>query len=250
MYFDSHSHYDDEAYDDDRYELIERMHQNGVKNIINIGTNRQTSLFSIRLAEKYDFIYASVGVHPEFAGDEADEVMALAKENKVVAIGEIGLDYHYRQDNKKEQAECFKKQLSAALERDLPVVIHSRDAASDTFNIIKESNVRKGVIHAYSGSAETAELYVDMGYYIGIGGVITFKNARKLVETAKRIPLERILLETDCPYLTPVPFRGKRNDSSMLRYVSQKLAEIKETTVEEICSKTSQNAERLFNIRR
>lgn len=250
MYFDTHAHYDDEKFDENRDILIEEMHKNGVDYIINIGADMESSVKSMELAKKYDFIYAAVGVHPHEAESMTDEdinkLREYSKYEKVVAIGEIGLDYYYDFSPREKQRYWFERQLELAAELDLPVSIHSRDAAQETFDIIKNSNVRKGVIHAYSGSAEMAKDYIDMGFYLGIGGVLTFKNAKKLVDVVRFAPMERILLETDSPYLSPVPVRGTVNNSQNLRYIADKIGEIKQISAEKVCEITSQNAKVIF----
>lgn len=251
MYFESHAHYDDERFDEDRYELIDNLrNEYGVHNIINIGADIPSSERSIALADKYDFIYAAVGVHPHEADslneDNFKHLKELICHKKVVALGEIGLDYYYDNSPRDIQRFWFKRQLELAGEADLPVVIHCRDASQECFDIIRESKVRKGVIHCYSGSPEMAVDYVKMGFKIGVGGVVTFKNSKKLVETVEKIPMENILIETDSPYLAPVPVRGTRNDSSNLKYVVQKIAEIKKMPPEEVANITSNNAVELF----
>ena len=250
MYFDTHAHYDDEKFDENRDILIEEMHSNGVDYIINIGSDMESSVKSMELAKKYDFIYAAVGVHPHEVRDmtEADieRLREYSKYEKVVAIGEIGLDYYYDFSPRDKQRYWFERQLELAAELDLPVSIHSRDAAQETFDIIKNSRVRKGVIHAYSGSVEMARDYIDMGFYIGVGGVVTFKNAKKLIDVVRFAPVERILLETDSPYLSPVPLRGTVNNSQNLKYVADKIGEIKQISPEKVCEITSQNAKVIF----
>jgi len=218
-YFDSHAHYDDKRFKQDREELLrELLPSCGVSNVINVGCDVKSSEMSIRLAEKYDYIYAAVGVHPHELYDMSSQTIAklkkLSEHKKVVAIGEIGLDYYYDTHPKELQRFWFRQQLRLAEETNLPVIIHSRDASQETFDIIKASSVRRGSIHCYSGSAQMAQDYVKMGFSIGVGGVVTFSNAKKLVETVAAIPMESILIETDCPYLAPNPNRGKRNDST------------------------------------
>lgn len=250
MYFDTHAHYDDEKFDENRDTLIEEMHTNGVDYIINIGSDMESSVKSMELAKKYDFIYAAVGVHPHEVKDMTEAVIERLREyseyEKVVAIGEIGLDYYYDFSPRDKQRYWFERQLELAAELDLPVSIHSRDAAQETFDIIKNSRVRKGVIHAYSGSVEMARDYIDMGFYIGVGGVVTFKNAKKLVDVVRFAPMEKILLETDSPYLSPVPLRGTVNNSQNLKYVADKIGEIKQISLEKVCEITSQNAKVIF----
>ncbi|WP_053982614.1 TatD family hydrolase [Niameybacter massiliensis] len=252
MYFDSHAHYNDERFDEDRDMLLNRIHQEGVEFIINIGADMPSSRESISLAETYPFIYATVGVHPHDVStmtmNDIETLEEMARHPKVVGIGEIGLDYYYNHSSEEEQVKWFKAQLELAKKLDLPVSIHSRDASQLTFDIIKDSGIKEGVIHCFSGSHELAVEYVKRGFYIGIGGSLTFKNARKTVEVVERIPLESILIETDCPYLTPVPHRGKRNDSSYLPFVMQKIAEIKGITEEEVARITLENTKKLFKI--
>ena len=248
--FDTHAHYDDEKFDADRYNLIEEMHENGICNIINVGCDIESSQKSIELAKKYDFIYAAVGVHPSDCGQMTEKDIEIltnyANYTKVVAIGEIGLDYYWENVPHDVQKHWFEKQLDLAYRLDLPVIIHSRDATQDTFDIIKSSKVRKGVIHAFSGSKEFARLYTEMGFYIGVGGVVTYKNAKKLVEVVENTDLSKILLETDSPYLSPVPLRGTRNNSQNIEYVIQKISEIKQISPEIIAQKTQENANVLF----
>ncbi len=249
--FDSHAHYDDARFNEDRDELLLSMKKNGVDNIMNIGVDIQTSENSIKLAEQYDFMYCSVGVHPWVANDIPDNftenIREMAKNKKVKAIGEIGLDYHYEDYSAEKQQEIFRKQLILAQELNLPVIIHNRDAHSDTMNILKQHNV-KGVVHCFSGSAEMAKELVKMGFYIGFTGVITFKNARRAVEAVNVIPLDRLLVETDCPYMAPEPNRGKRCDSTMLPYIITKMAEIKNISPEEMTKISAENTRKIFNI--
>ncbi len=249
-YFDTHAHYDDAAFDADREQLIKDMYDFGVKKIINVGADVVSSLKSIELAKKYDFFYAAVGVHPYDVTEMCENDIKLLQKcfnyYKVVAVGEIGLDYHYEDADREKQKYWFKKQLELAENVEKPVIIHSRDASEDTFKIIAESRIRSGVIHAFSGSAELAREYVKLGFYIGIGGVVTFKNAKKLIKVATEIPMSRILLETDAPYLTPMPYRGERNNSQNLQFVAAKIGEIKQIDPREVIKSTSQNAEIVF----
>jgi TatD DNase family protein len=253
MYFESHAHYNDKRYNIDRNELLNRLNEECIDCIINVGASMGSSLDSVRLSQQYDFIYAAVGVHPHDVKDvrpgDIEELKRLTKFEKTVAVGEIGLDYYYDYSDREMQKHYFKKQLELANEVDLPVIIHSREAAQDTFEIIGYSKVRRGVIHCYSGSKEMAHDYIDMGFYLGIGGVVTFKNAKILIDVVDSVPIERILLETDCPYLTPEPFRGERNDSAKLKYVADKIARIKNITTEEVVRITNINAKSLFKIR-
>ena len=253
MIFDSHAHYDSEQFNEDRDELLNAMESKGVGTILNSGASWDSVTEVVELAEKYPFMYAAVGVHPDEVGalnDERFEYMkAQCQKEKVVAVGEIGLDYYWDNESHDVQQKWFIKQLELAREMDLPVIIHSRDAAADTLEIMKEhAQGLRGVIHCFSYSIELAREYVKMGFHIGIGGVVTFKNGRKLKEIAAEIPLDRILLETDCPYLAPVPFRGKRNDSSYISYVAQEIAELKGISYEEVVAQTEQNGKELFRI--
>ena len=254
MIFETHAHYDDRRFDDDREKLLQKMEESGIGRIINSGASVDSTKKTVELAEKYPNVYAAVGVHPTDAEELDEAFLEWMKEKaaleKTVAIGEIGLDYYWEKEPEVQanQRYWFKRQLELAKEVDLPVIVHSRDAAVDTMQIlkdVKEWNL-KGVIHCYSYSKEMALEFIKMGYYIGVGGVITFKNAKKLVETVEAIPLERILLETDCPYMAPEPFRGKRNSSLYLPYVVQKIAEIKGVSTEEVERVTEANARALF----
>ncbi len=252
MYFESHAHYDDSRYDIDREAVFEQIKQAGVHTVINVGESMRTSRLSIELAEKYDFVYAAVGVHPHNAEKmltrDFDELRIMAKHDKVVAIGEIGLDFYYDNSPRYVQELRFIDQLGLCRETDLPAIIHSRDADGLTFDIIKESGVRKGVIHCYGGSPELAAEYVKLGFYIGVGGIVTYKNARKLVETTRNIPIESILIETDCPYLSPEPKRGLRNMSGFLPFIVDRISEIKQITHDETAKITSENARSLFGV--
>lgn len=251
MYFDSHAHYDDRRFKSDRDELLGKiLPESGVEYIVNIGCDMKTSKSSIALAKKYDYIYATVGFHPhelnEINSESIEELRKMCSEKKVVAVGEMGLDYYYDSHPREVQKFWFLQQLRLAEEVDLPVIIHSRDASEDTFTMMERSNVRKGIIHCYSGSAPMAVDYANMGFYIGVGGVVTFPNARKLVESVQAVPLDKIVIETDCPYLTPAPNRGKRNESSNLKYVVEKIAEIKGVTHDEVARVTMENAKKLY----
>lgn len=250
MYFESHAHYDDERFDEDRDTLLASFPAEGIETVVNASSDIKSSKASIALSEKYPFFYAAVGVHPHEVENiteaDIDELRELSKHPKVVAIGEIGLDYYYDLSPRDLQRHWFKRQLELADELKMPVIIHSRDATQECFDIIKNSNVRNGVIHCYSGSAEMAEEYIKMGFYIGVGGSLTFKNNKKGVETVERIPIEKILIETDSPYLAPVPYRGKRNDSRLLKYVVEKISQIKNIPENDICNITKNNAQNLF----
>ena len=254
MIFETHAHYDDEKFDSDRVELLGAMRQHNICPIINVGSSMETTRESVKLAHSYEDVYAAVGVHPSdiegLTEADMDELIRLSADPKVVAIGEIGLDYYWEKDPAvhEEQKKWYLRQLDVAAEVSLPVIIHSRDAAEDTINIMREAAARgiRGVIHCYSYSPELALEYVKMGYYIGVGGVVTFKNAKKLKETVRQIPLSRILLETDSPYMAPEPFRGRRNDSTYLHYVVKEIARLLELTDDEIIETTAKNAACLF----
>ena len=249
--FDTHAHYDDKAFDEDRYELLDAMSKNNVKYIINQGTDVETSKFSIALAEKYDYVYAAVGIHPEeiYKEESVTEIKKLIPHEKIVAIGEIGLDYHYDNTNKEDQLKYFIDQLNLANEVNLPVVVHSRDAQKDTLDTLKAIKINNsGVIHCFSGSLESAKEFLKLGYYLGFDGPITFKNTKNALEVLEYMPLDKILIETDAPYLTPTPFRGERNNSMYLTYVINKIAEIKKISPEEAANITMDNAKTLFKI--
>ena len=249
--FDTHAHYDDNAFDGIRDELLSSIGEKGVGYIINNSTDLGSSAEKcLKMSEKYGFCYTAVGVHPEFVetvGMTLDEnrLRELAKLGKVVAVGEIGLDYHYSADRKDLQKSVFRRQCELANELSLPVIVHDRDAHGDTMDILRSVRPR-GSVHCFSGSAESAEELVRLGIYIGVGGVVTFKNARKSVETVRKIPLTSILLETDAPYLAPVPYRGRLCHSAYIYYTALKIAEIKGITVETVLETTAQNAKKLF----
>ena len=253
MIFDTHAHYDDEAFDEDRESLLQGMKQNGVDCIVNIGANMQTSRNTVALTEQYDFIYGAVGVHPSDVYDMTEADLETLREwsrlDKIVAIGEIGLDYHYPDTDKALQQKWFIRQLQLAREEKLPVVIHSRDAAADTLAIMQEHGRELGgVIHCFSYTKETAKIFLDMDFSFGIGGVITFKNAKKLKEAVEYIPMDKIVIETDCPYLSPEPNRGKRNSSLNLPYVIKAIAELKNLSEEEVLRATYENAKKIYRI--
>ena len=257
MIFDTHAHYDDEAFDADREDILSGLSSRNIGYVVNIGVDIPTSKSSLELAKKYGNIYAAIGFHPsetkQMSEDDIEWLKTHAvKENKVVAIGEIGLDYHWSEseEENKNQQHWFRRQITLAKEVGMPIVVHSREAAADTMNIIKDENAADcgGIIHCYSYSAEQARQYVDMGFYIGVGGVITFKNARRLIETVEAIPLERIVLETDCPYLAPEPHRGKRNDSSLLPLVVSKISELKGVAPQDVIDVTTDNAKTVYGI--
>ena len=273
MIIDTHVHYDDEAFDADREELIGSLQEKNIGIVLDIGSTKE-SLPKIRsLMDRYDFVYGAMGLHPDEIGDLTDELLGELREDmknpKVLAVGEIGLDYYWNKEEQELQKAAFRKQLQLALECGKPVVIHSREAASDTLDILREMygkgslwealhgsaapgassgpTERKGVMHCYSYSAEQARIYTrELGFYLGIGGVVTFKNAKKIKEVVADTPLEYIILETDCPYLAPVPYRGKRNCSLYLPYVVQAIAELKGVSPEEVERITEENARRLF----
>ena len=254
MIFDTHAHYDDEQFDSDRDTLLEGMRDHNVGTIINVGASFRGCQASVSLADQYDFMYAAVGIHPDEIGCMDESVLSWMRETaashpKVVAIGEIGLDYHWDVEPREVQKKWFIRQMELARELGLPIAVHSRDAAKDTFDLIAEYGKElSGVIHCYSYSPEMAAEYVKMGYHIGLGGVVTFKNAKKAKETAGKIPLEWIVLETDCPYMAPVPFRGKRNCSAYIDYVADEIGRIRGISKEEVIAVTERNAKRLFTI--
>ena len=255
MLIDSHAHLDDRRFDRDRDRLIESLKENGIDLVINPGADLQTSIKAVALAEKYENIYAAVGVHPHSAKEMDDSTVNVLKSftnrEKVIAIGEIGLDYYYDNSPRDIQRKRFIEQLNLAKEVDLPVIIHSRSAAGETFEILKEAQDGnlEGVLHCYSGSVEMAREYIKLGFYISIAGPVTFKNARVLKEVAKEVPLDKLLIETDAPYLTPEPYRGKRNEPIYVRYVAGTIAEIKGITFEEVAKATSENTKKLFRIK-
>lgn len=249
---DTHGHYDDKAFDEDREEVLNDLAAHGVCRVINSGSSLESCERTIALTEKYSFVYGSLGIHPcdtaELTEVDMDWLTRQSRLDKCVAIGEIGLDYYWDEPEREVQRKWFVRQLRLAQEVGLPVVIHSRDAAQDTVELMQTEHAEKsgGVIHCYSYSRELARSFLDMGFYIGVGGVVTFKNGRKLKETVEYLPMDRILLETDCPYLSPVPNRGKRNDSRNLRYVVSQIAQIKGLTEAEVERITTENALRLY----
>lgn len=252
MIFETHAHYDDEAYNEDRHQLIEKMHREGIEYIINVTADLESLETTKALTGQYDFIYGTVGLHPSAVESLNEEKLALmldyGRQEKIVAVGEIGLDYFYLDPEKSIQKKWFIRQMELARELNLPVIIHSREACADTLSIMQSEEFRDmtGVIHCYSYSTETAKEYLNMGYYFGIGGVVTFKNSKKVVEAVKYIPIDRILLETDSPYLAPVPNRGTRNNSLNLTYVAETIAQIKNIPYDDVISITNSNAKRLF----
>lgn len=261
MIFDTHAHYDDKAFAEDRSKLLLSMQENNVGKIVDVGADMASTKEAVSIAYDYDFVYAAVGVHPSEVEEMSEhDIETLRKyviedsartDKKIVAIGEIGLDYHWEEPSRVLQKEWFVKQLELAQELEMPVIIHSRDAAEDTYELLSVyvKNGLRGVMHCYSYSVDMAKKYVDMGLYIGIGGVLTFKNAKKLKEVAAEIPLDKIVLETDCPYMAPEPHRGKRNDSTYIKYVVKALAEIKGISEEEVERVTFENACKLYGIK-
>lgn len=254
MIFETHAHYDDEAFDQDRDILLASMYDNGIGSIVNVGASLRSTAASIKLAEKYPFVYAAAGIHPNETAELNEESFAWLKQQclhkKVVAVGEIGLDYYWDEPSHQIQKLWFERQLELAKEIKKPVIIHSRDAAKDTYDIMTAHNADEigGVIHCYSYSADMAMDYVKMGFYIGIGGVVTFKNGKKMKEVVEAVPIERILLETDSPYLSPEPNRGKRNSSLNIPYVAQKVAEIKRISYDEVVNITEKNARQMYKL--
>lgn len=252
LIFDSHAHYDDDAFNEDRAELLSGLPEQGVCRVLNVGADLQGCYDAVELAAKYPYIYAAVGIHPECvrdtSADSLEKVESLLAEPKVVAVGEIGLDYHF-DDNapREEQIRYFEAQLELAARHGLPVVIHDRDAHGDTMDILRKYKPR-GVLHCFSGSVEMAREIVKLGMYIGLGGAVTFKNARVPVEVAADLPLDRILMETDAPYMAPVPFRGKRCHSALIAHTAARVAEIRGISTEEVLRASMRNASRLFGI--
>ena len=253
MLFDTHAHMDDHAFDEDRQALLNSFRSQGVGLGMNPGCSLESSRNVDKLTKEYDFLYGAVGSHPDVADEVSEEVLeenrTLCRQNpKIKAIGEIGLDYHYEDIPREIQKQAFRMQMELAQELNLPVIVHERDAHEDGMKIVEEFPEVKGVFHCYSGSAEMAKWLVARGWYIGFTGVLTFKNARKAVEVASQIPLDRIVLETDCPYMAPEPFRGKRNDPGKIYRMAEKLAEIRGLSVEEIRKITTENGKRLYRI--
>lgn len=260
MIIDTHAHYDDDAYNEDRHELLEGLKNNNVELVVNASASMRECHDTLDLMEKYPFVYGMLGVHPEDVALITEDDLLWIKDNciknavynggKIVAVGEIGLDYHYDEPEKGVQIKWFEKQIEIAREVKLPLNVHSRDASKDTLDILRDHKAGEigGIIHCYSYSPETAKEYLDMGFHFGIGGVVTFKNAKKLVETVEMLPMEAIVLETDSPYLAPSPFRGERNNSSYIKYIAEKVAEIKDISYEEVLRITNENAKRVYGI--
>jgi TatD DNase family protein len=255
MIFETHAHYEDAAFDEDRRELLERLPKHNIEYVVNISSGIKTVEQSINLADNYDYIYASVGIHPEYSKMMNEERLMWLKEKamhpKVVAVGEIGLDYYWDTPERDIQKEWFVRQMEMAKEIGKPLVVHSRDAANDTFNLMKESKADEvgAVLHCFGYGVEQARQYLNMGFYLGIGGVVTFKNGRKLKEVVAFSPLEQMVLETDSPYLSPDPYRGKRNSSLYLPYIAQEIANIKSIDYDTVVGLTNENAKKLYKMK-
>ena len=249
--FDTHSHYDDDKFDKDRATLLKALPEKGVDKIVSCGCDINSSKFNMLLSEKYDYFYFAAGFQPEnlegFSLGDLDEIEKIAQHEKCLAIGEIGLDYHWMSSSKEVQKEFFEAQIELAKKLDMPVIVHDREAHGDTLDILK-STKPKGVLHCFSGSREMAKEIIKLGMYIGLNGVVTFKNARKSLEVVRDIPLDRLVLETDCPYLAPEPHRGKRNDSSYIPFIADRIGEVLGMTGEEILKITRENAYKLYNL--
>ncbi len=257
MIFDTHAHYSNSRFDADRHGLLMSMKENGIGNIVEVGASVQSTAAAVELSQKYNFIYAAAGIHPQETADTSEKdiewLKSLASLEKVIAIGEIGLDYHHDEPERPIQKKWFIHQLEIAKETGLPVIIHSRDAAEDTLNIMKtfypaNTDKTNGVVHCFSYSLEIAKIYLSMGFYLGIGGVVTYKNSKKLIDVVCKAPLDRIVLETDAPYLTPEPYRGGRNSSLYLKYIVEKIAELKGITQQEVINRTEENAKKLYRL--
>lgn len=253
MIFDTHAHYDDEAFDKDREKLLDSMQNRGIEYIVNVGASITSCKTTLGLTRRFPYVYGALGVHPDEVANITEEDFEWLKhaiyKPKIVAVGETGLDYHWN-DNREVQINWFEKQMALAREAGLPIIVHSREAAKDTLEVMKANKAEEigGIVHCFSYEKEMAKEYIDMGFYLGIGGVITFKNARKLKEVVEYTPLENIVLETDCPYLAPEPNRGKRNSSLYIPYIVSKIAEIKDISPDEVVEKTSENAKKVYGI--
>ncbi|MDF2676447.1 MAG: deoxyribonuclease, TatD Mg-dependent [Bacillota bacterium] len=253
-FIDSHVHLDDERFDDDREQLIKSLKENNIELVLNAGADLKTSINSVELAEKYDFIYAAVGCHPhdtKYMNDDTMNIFRdLSKNKKVLAIGEIGLDYYYDNSDRETQKKWFREQIRLAKELDMPYIVHDRDAHEDILRIMKEEHYdgSRGILHCFSSSVEMAIEFIKLGFYISLGGPVTFKKAKIPKLVAKEIPLSNLLIETDCPYLTPEPFRGKRNNPSLVSYVAEEIALIKDIPVEKVAEQTTINFKKLFNL--
>lgn len=249
--FDTHSHYDDEKFNPDRDELLSSLQGQGISFVVSCGCDLDSTEFNKELSEKYSYIYFASGLHPEnlegISSSDFDKISELANHEKCVAIGEIGLDYYWMSSSKAVQKDYFIKQIELAKSLDLPVIVHDRDAHGDTLDILK-STKPKGVVHCFSGSKEMAKEIIKLGMYIGLNGVATFKNARKSLEVVKEIPIEKLVLETDCPYLAPEPHRGKRNDSSYIPFIAERIGEVLGLSAQEVLNITNENAKRLYNL--
>ncbi|WHY14216.1 TatD family hydrolase [Peribacillus frigoritolerans] len=254
MLFDTHVHVNAEQFNEDLEDVIERAKEAGVDNMVVVGFDRPTIIRAMELIETYDFMYAAIGWHPvdaiDMTEDDLQWIEELSNHPKVVAIGEMGLDYHWDKSPKDVQMEVFRKQIRLAKKVGLPIIIHNREATADIVNILKEEEASRvgGIMHCFSGSAETALECINMNFYISLGGPVTFKNAKKPKEVAAAVPLDRLLIETDCPYLAPHPYRGKRNEPSYVKLVAEQIAEIKQLTIEEVSQATTENAKKLFGI--
>lgn len=254
MIFDTHAHFDDQAFDEDRDILLSSMEEHGIHKIVNVSSDLKSIGETIALTEKYPFVYGAVGVHPSdtkgLKDTDLEYIRESSRKDKIVAIGEIGLDYYWDDSERSHQKKWFEAQMQLAREEKLPIIIHSREAAQDTVELMKAAKAEEigGVVHCYSYSKEMAKIFLNMGFYIGIGGVVTFKNAKKLKEVAAYVPLDRIVLETDCPYLAPVPNRGKRNSSLNLPYVAEQIAQLKGISYEEVVNETYKNALGLYRM--
>ena len=251
--FDTHAHYTDSAFDEDRDILLEQLSEKGVRYVTLASSCIEDTIANAELSEKYEYIYAAAGVHPEYADNCPENYLdvvsdTISAHKKEAAVGEIGLDYHYEGYNREKQIQLFEEQLDLAKQLDLPVIVHSRNASEDTMNILKKHRPR-GVVHCFSGSAETAKEVIKLGMYIGFTGVLTFKNARKALKALEEVPLDRLLLETDCPYMAPVPFRSQRCDSSMIAYTAEKAAEVKGISVQELLDMTCRNGMEFYGIK-
>ena len=249
--FDTHSHYDDEKFNPDREMLLSNLQSQGVSNVVSCGCDIETTQFNFDLAQKYDFMYFAAGFHPECLEgaslEDLEIIKKFAQNKKCVAIGEIGLDYHWMSSTKKVQKEFFTSQIELAAALDLPVIVHDREAHGDTLDILKATKP-KGVVHCFSGSKEMAREIIKLGMYIGLNSIVTFNNARKSLEVVRDIPLDRLVLETDCPYLAPVPHRGKRNDSSLIPFIAEKIATLLDMDAQELLNITNENAKKLYNL--
>lgn len=249
--FDTHSHYDDEQFNEDRNELFKKLEESGVGSIVSCGCDIETTEFNKKLSDKYGFLYFAAGFHPECLEDadisDLEKIKEYAQCDKCVAIGEIGLDYHWMSSSKEKQKDFFVSQIELAKELDMPVIVHDREAHGDTLDILKKTKP-KGVVHCFSGSKEMANEIIRLGMYIGLNGVVTFKNARKSLEVVKGIPLDRLVLETDCPYLAPEPMRGKRNDSSLIPYIAERLAAELGIDAQSLLNITAENAKKLYKL--